>query len=538
MPTRVTKMVRSPPKSRNPAGSKGTDQKAKQKKYSIIFPSNGPASWFAEEDSMKAFIKSLQGAPYTKSSYMKVETCEKKIKEHNDQFAKQDSDSDNEGEDPIIVDDSSEEDGSVGKDSKEEPEQEEDTAKVSAKKEPRQTKGKGVKKLPAVISIASKQTEDISVVSKGDGEETKSSSSLSSKRSKTSKASKTLGTLSSSSSSNTKKKKGTKSHSKSKDKSKSTSSSQKSKSTKMSKEEEVDIDYFLPSAYKSAADDLKAEAEEMDHFNPVPKPVCNVANTMKEVGSDDDTSPIGTPVKISNPYTKSSKKSLVPRSLPGFSSPNSKRQKMDPVLELEYIKVNLTILVTVTLLDFTGKTFYCYKPMFMANLMKTPWEGKPHHVAFDSAERILIRDKPHGPNENKTNNTYDVHALLVKLPCNTKFEDLEKCLTRLGNKILELMRNHDFMEYYLGIMRNTFSKTGMVDQLTNPDHDFWKAINKATVKLVEFKSCDYKFMDETIIKIIPEGLHKVPTADWHKSVITHFYASGELPEGFPKKIGW
>ena len=105
-------------------------------------------------------------------------------------------------------------------------------------------------------------------------------------------------------------------------------------------------------------------------------------------------------------------------------------------------------------------------------------------------------------------------------------------MTDLGNKMLEFIRFEAFPPYYIGEIDNTFSSKKLRNSLMEANHELWRMIQRAKVRVVEEYTLDSFFLDEKIKNLVPGELWKVPTAKWPASVLMKLYRSGKLPEDF------
>ena len=64
------------------------------------------------------------------------------------------------------------------------------------------------------------------------------------------------------------------------------------------------------------------------------------------------------------------------------------------------------------------------------------------------------------------------------------------------------------------------------------NHELWRMIQRAKVRVVEEYTLDSFFLDEKIKELVPEELWSVPTSKWPASVLMKLYRSGKLPEDF------
>ena len=64
------------------------------------------------------------------------------------------------------------------------------------------------------------------------------------------------------------------------------------------------------------------------------------------------------------------------------------------------------------------------------------------------------------------------------------------------------------------------------------NHELWRMIQKAKVKVMEQHTLDSFFLDEKIKKLVPEELWSVPASKWPASVLMKLYNSRKLPDGF------
>ena len=97
---------------------------------------------------------------------------------------------------------------------------------------------------------------------------------------------------------------------------------------------------------------------------------------------------------------------------------------------------------------------------------------------------------------------------------------------------MEFLQFESPVEYYIGEVDKAFSSKKLRDSLFKMDHELWRMIQKAKVKVMEQHTLDSFFLDEKIKELVPEELWSVPTSKWHASVLMKLYSSGKLPDGF------
>ena len=121
---------------------------------------------------------------------------------------------------------------------------------------------------------------------------------------------------------------------------------------------------------------------------------------------------------------------------------------------------------------------------------------------------------------------------MFSLKSNPTFENTSPKVEELGKKILEFLQFESFAEYYIGEVDSAFSSKKLRDSLFKMDHELWRMIQKAKVKVMEQHTLDFFFLDEKIKELVPEELWSVPTSKWPVSVLMKLYNSGKLPDRF------
>ena len=109
-------------------------------------------------------------------------------------------------------------------------------------------------------------------------------------------------------------------------------------------------------------------------------------------------------------------------------------------------------------------------------------------------------------------NDYPEQFLLLSLKSNLRFVNMLPKVEELGKKILEFLQFESFAEYYIGGVDSAFSSKKLRDSLFKMDHELWRMIQKAKVKVMEQHTLDSFFLDEKIKKLVPEELWSAPTS--------------------------
>ena len=143
------------------------------------------------------------------------------------------------------------------------------------------------------------------------------------------------------------------------------------------------------------------------------------------------------------------------------------------------------------------------------------------------------RREAHGPDEALLGyNDYPERFLLFNLMSNPTFEKTTEKVTEFGKKMLELLQFESFASYYIGEIDDTFASKKLRDSLLSMDHELWKMIKRAKLRIVEEYTLDSFFLDQKIKELVPEELWSVPADKWPATVLMKLYRSGKLPDGF------
>ena len=190
------------------------------------------------------------------------------------------------------------------------------------------------------------------------------------------------------------------------------------------------------------------------------------------------------------------------------------------------------------LLDERGKESYAWKP-FLVNRVITgasegddeDWKNFNFTPSITSVCLVEKRKVPHGPNEAILGwNDYPQLFLSFTFMSNPNFEDTRAKVEEFGNKMLEFLRYPAFPPYYIGEVDNTFTSKKLRDSLLNIDHELWKMIQRAKLRIAEEESLDSFFMDDKIMKLVPTEIKARPSNEWPEAVVRKLYRSGQLPE--------
>ena len=237
--------------------------------------------------------------------------------------------------------------------------------------------------------------------------------------------------------------------------------------------------------------------------------------------------------------TFSMKKFWSPRSEPsGYKVKTPTRRS--PTLEITFFQIGISVACICTLLNERGKESYAWKPFLVERVIKgassgdnKDWSDFTFTPILTNVELVKKRKEAHGPNDALLGyNDYPEQFLLFSLKSNPTFENTSPKVEELGKKILELLQFESFAEYYIGEVDSAFSSKKLRDSLFKMDHELWRMIQRAKVKVMEQHTLDSFFLDEKIKELVPEELWSVPTSKWPASVLMKLYNSGRLSDGF------
>ena len=209
-----------------------------------------------------------------------------------------------------------------------------------------------------------------------------------------------------------------------------------------------------------------------------------------------------------------------------------------PTLEIAYWQIGFTVVAICNLLNERGKESYAWKP-FLVNRVITgasegddeDWKNFNFTPSITSVNLVEKRKEPHGPNEAILGwNDYPQLFLSFTFMSNPNFEDTRAKVEEFGNKMLEFLRYPAFPPYYIGEVDNTFTSKKLRDSLLNTDHELWKMIQRAKLRIAEEESLDSFFMDDKIMKLVPGEIKARPSNEWPEAVVRKLYRSGQLPD--------
>ena len=209
-----------------------------------------------------------------------------------------------------------------------------------------------------------------------------------------------------------------------------------------------------------------------------------------------------------------------------------------PTLEVAYWQIGFTVVAICNLLNERGKENYAWKP-FLVNRVITgasegddeDWNNFNFTPSITGVSLVEKRKEAHGPNEAILGwNDYPQLFLSFTFMSNPNFEDTRAKVEEFGNKLLEFLRYPAFPPYYIGEVDNTFTSKKLRDSLMKTDHELWKMIQKAKLRIAEEESLDSFFMDDTIMKLVPGEIKARPSIEWPEAVVRKLYRSGQLPD--------
>ena len=211
-----------------------------------------------------------------------------------------------------------------------------------------------------------------------------------------------------------------------------------------------------------------------------------------------------------------------------------------PTLEITFFQIGITVACICTLLNERGKESYAWKPFIVDRVIKgasdgdnEDWQGFNFTPTLIGGSLVEKRREAHGPDEALLGyNDYPERFLLFNLMSNPTFEKTTEKVTEFGKKMLEFLQFESFASYYIGEIDDTFASKKLRDSLLSMDHELWKMIKRAKLRIVEEYTLDSFFLDQKIKELVPEELWSVPADKWPATVLMKLYRSGKLPDGF------